>query len=59
MNSENGKEGTVFLPDLFPNRKIYTTDDCSPKEKISKGGTVFKAKWMKLKEAYLKKTKEK
>lgn len=57
---ENGNEGTVFFPDLSSNnRKIYNKHDCSPKEKISTGGTAFKAKWMKLKEAYRKKTKGK
>lgn len=39
--------------------KIYTRDECPPKEKIFTGGTVFKTKWMKPKEASSEKRKKK
>lgn len=54
-----GKEDSVFFPDLFPNRKIHTRDGSPPKEKISTGGTVFKAKWMKTERGIFKEKKKK
>lgn len=45
------QETSHCLSRFIPQRKLYTRDNCPSKEKISTGGTVFKTKWKKPKEA--------